>query len=482
MPCPPDVAHEPRYLDGSRVKELSCGSLTVLEDRTKPDGRTIRLFFVRVPPPGNNPEPDPVFTAGGADLARNGGFNGGPLAERVNREVIIMNERGVGLSEPNLACPEVQQLALPTSGAPLGSRDMQPRFLVAVQACHDRLEAQGIDLASYNLAEAAADAEDLRTALGIETWNITATGTASAIAFEIMRRFPEHVRAAWFDSPAAPQVDLFTQAVLGTRYSIREVAKACAAQPACHAAYPRVLVAWRQVLQRLHENPVELSADEGYGVVVDDASAVRVMRGMLSWFDYRFLPSLFRLRNHRFTHRRSPTFDIYPEVNLGRNVEPWQSDPVLSHGYTVDHWDEWRFSAGAFYSILCHDELPFVAHASLSQAVDGDPWYVRAYGHRNPYIEACGRWDVGSAEADPHDPVVSDIPTLILHPHFDPFSPFPLIKQTAKTLLTSWVVDLQWGHNVLSQDCPVAIRNGWIDDPTSPPDTSCVADMPEMRL
>jgi hypothetical protein len=39
------------------------------------------------------------------------------------------------------------------------------------------------------------------------------------------------------------------------------------------------------------------------------------------------------------------------------------------------------------------------------------------------------------------------------------------------------LVDLRWGHWVFASECALEIRDGWIDSPTSPPDTSCVADM-----
>ena len=64
--------------------------------------------------------------------------------------------------------------------------------------------AQGVDLGAYNLREVAADAEDLRIALGIERWNLRGLGSGSRIAFEILRRYGEHVRAVWLDSPEIP--------------------------------------------------------------------------------------------------------------------------------------------------------------------------------------------------------------------------------------------------------------------------------------
>ena len=42
-----------------------CGYLTVPEDRSKPDGRTIRIFVMRVPAVSANPKPDPIVVLSG---------------------------------------------------------------------------------------------------------------------------------------------------------------------------------------------------------------------------------------------------------------------------------------------------------------------------------------------------------------------------------------------------------------------------------
>src|SRR6266545_7002227 len=99
------------------------------------------------------------------------------------------------------------------------------------------------------LAQMAADAEDLRIALGIHRWNLITYGTTSQIAFEIMRRYPEHIRSVSFDSPMAPQVDRFTQAVVGTEWAFGRVVQACKASSACHEAFPHLRAAWREALR-----------------------------------------------------------------------------------------------------------------------------------------------------------------------------------------------------------------------------------------
>src|SRR6266508_1268720 len=61
----------------------------------------------------------------------------------------------------------------------------------------------------------------------------------------------------------------------------------------------------------------------------------------------------------------------------------------------------------------------------------------------------------------------------------------PLVEGAARGLSRSWVVEYpSWGHNPFSSDLPGSteecsreIRASWIDAPTAPPDTSCIADV-----
>ncbi len=336
-----------------------------------------------------------------------------------------------------------------------------------MQACHDRLTAEGVDVGAYNLAEIAADAEDLRMALGIDQWNLITYGTSSSISFEMMRRYPQHIRAVVFDSPEAPQVDLFTEAVAATKYAVGQVADACAADARCDRRFPDLRGALNQTLRRLHTTPSR-STIEKVPVVIDDATAVRMVRGMFTWNAATLPRDIYSIRDYGLRG------DLEPGAEFDACC-----DPVFFHGYMV-YYD--LGSIGAFYSILCHDEVPFVDRGALGQAAAGDPWYVGAY-IRSPYFKACRAWDMGtSSAADPHDPVVSDIPTLILHGRFDPFSPLPLIQEAARTLSKGWVVDFPTlSHNVLATDCAQQIRNAWIDHPTLAPDTSCIATMPPVE-
>lgn len=369
VPCPPDVT---RGIEN----EMSCGYLRVLEDLTSPDGRTIRVFIVRIEPPNGEPAPDPIFCPDcDTDMVQVPNYGGAAgIAERTHRELIIMDPRGVGHSKPALGCPEVASTA---GAATWGGAGWRRAFLAAMQACHDRLTAKGIDVAAFNLQEIAADAEDLRIALGIDQWNLITHGTPSSISFEMMRRYPEHIRAVVFDSPEAPQVDAFTEAVVATRYAVAQVAEACAADAWCDRHFPDLRGAMNKTLRRLGRRPSR-STIEKVPVVIDDATAVRMVRNMFIWNGAGLPRDIYSIRDYGFRG------DLEPGAELDACC-----DPVLYHGYMIYYE---LGSIGTFFSILCRDEVPFVDRTALTEAAGTKPWYVDAYVH-SPYFKACERWD-----------------------------------------------------------------------------------------
>jgi hypothetical protein len=66
---------------------------------------------------------------------------------------------------------------------------------------------------------------------------------------------------------------------------------------------------------------------------------------------------------------------------------------------------------------------------------------------------------------------------------FNPFSPRPLVEEAASTFSRSYIVEFpNQSHNVLGLTCGPMVRNAWINNPDSPPDTACVDDLPPIRF
>src|SRR5262249_3894597 len=100
--CPADVAVQ-------LVVRHRCGYLTVLQNRSEPAGKRVKVFVVTIIPPGR-PRADPMLSFG-FDLGFSAEFgSNAPLAARVGRITYLMDPRGTGHSTPSLACPETNQL------------------------------------------------------------------------------------------------------------------------------------------------------------------------------------------------------------------------------------------------------------------------------------------------------------------------------------------------------------------------------------
>ena len=483
VPCPPDVTDR---VDQDQIPPnvLTCGYLTVLENRSDPSQGTIRLFVLQAAPASGQTPPDPIFITGRELVGRSPWAL--PFGYRVGRVTMSMDRRGAGRSEPSLVCPEVRQLTSPSAGIVLGSDQMTSALLDAVEACHDRLSAEGVDLSSYNVAEMAADAEDLRVALGIDEWNLLSYGTASAISFEILRRYPEHVRSATFDSPLPPTVDRFTQAIEGTEYAFDQVVAACTARPSCDQEYPHLHAAWRQALHRLDEGPSTFR-DEDLDVVVDDATAVRYLRnnlalGVNETQDISEFPlAIYQLRDHGWENGGPAGNEVgwasTPPMYVGYEVQ-W-GDPGALHAEALAGRWVGRPSEGTFYSYMCEDEVPFVDEKALEQAADARPWYVDAYV-KSPYPEICDRWEAIPAGEDPHTAMTSVVPILTFSGRFDPYSNYPLVEQGTAGFANRTILRVPArSRNALSVECTAAIRDAFVTDPGTQPDTSCLSEIHE---
>src|SRR4051812_16686335 len=133
-----------------------CGYLTVPEDRSKPGGRTIRIFVLRLPATSPNPKPDPIVVLsggpGGGGSIQFGQFLGSPL--NVERDIILFDQRG-SLQSSRLGCAEYDEALNSAISIPFTSDEQTAKQVAAVTACRDAATAAGIDRASYDTAENA---------------------------------------------------------------------------------------------------------------------------------------------------------------------------------------------------------------------------------------------------------------------------------------------------------------------------------------
>jgi pimeloyl-ACP methyl ester carboxylesterase len=244
-PCP--FAPPP----GTRV---ACGTLTVPEDRSKANGRTIQLAVAVYESSSSAPQADPVvYLSGGPGSGALDELVAGawriflPILEK--RNLVVIDQRGTGHSVPKLSCTEFSS----TSDA-LTSVD-----LTKLQACHDRLTGLGVDLSQYNTAANAADIRSLRTALGYASWNLLGISYGTRLAQEIMRQSTEGLRSIVLDSTLPPDVDLLAKSAADMARSLQHVFDTCDAKPYCDRTTPNFLERLDAGVDKLNASPLSVN-------------------------------------------------------------------------------------------------------------------------------------------------------------------------------------------------------------------------------
>jgi hypothetical protein len=163
----------PKLPGADELAKASCGYLVVLENRSRPTGRTIRLMVAKYPARSPEKRADPVvYLAGGpgdiAPLEVNGLIAGDFIRDR---DIVVVSQRGTMFSEPALTCAPTDDFARELLSLRFYSAATERAHLAATEACHRELAATGADLSAYNSTESAADVADLRNVLGIAAWN-----------------------------------------------------------------------------------------------------------------------------------------------------------------------------------------------------------------------------------------------------------------------------------------------------------------------
>jgi pimeloyl-ACP methyl ester carboxylesterase len=453
-----------------RGREITCGFVTVPEDRDEPGGNRVRIAVAIVKAEVGPTADDPIFYLDGGP----GGESLEPLEftfDRVfqpfaqTRDLVFFDQRGIGLSEPNLDCVEDLDLTYELLDDDLPNAEFLARQYEAIQACRDRLVADGIDLSHYNSATNAADVADIRIALGYDEINLLGISYGTRLAQTVMRDHPEGIRSVVLDSVYTPDVDLAVSTPANLDRALDELFEGCADSSECAELYPDLEPRFFALVEELDGSPLLIQASDfltgdEYDVIVDGAGLLGVVfQGLYS---EEIIPTLPQLID---------------EVEQGQTA-------TLSQLVSINLSNVPFISVGMHLSVQCAEEIPFSDPADVDVADDSYPgfgdFFETAPTIGPPVFELCSIWDVPALGAVENEAVSSDIPTLVLAGEYDPITPPEWGRRVTATLRNSrFLLAPGLGHGVsLGSDCTALVSLAFIEDPTGSLDTACIDELP----
>jgi pimeloyl-ACP methyl ester carboxylesterase len=238
------------------------GRLRVPENRAKPAGRTIELAYARVRSPAAEPGPPLVFLNGGP------GQPATPIADDpatleewrellARADVVFLDQRGTGRSTPSLALAFDESLP---EDFFLDVAAARAYFLGAERRAREHFQAQGIELAAYDVVESADDVEAVRAALGVEQIDVLGYSFGTVLATAALRRHPEHVRRAVLVGTETAEEWGSLPTLLETQ--IEKLACLAAADPGVNHAVPDMAELLARVLDRLEREPLFVEVED----------------------------------------------------------------------------------------------------------------------------------------------------------------------------------------------------------------------------
>jgi pimeloyl-ACP methyl ester carboxylesterase len=457
-------------------RPVRCAYLPVPEDRGDPNGRSIRLAVAIFEAAGADADEAPLVWLdggpGGASVEQIASLITGATGRLIlpggrsltaDRDLVLIDQRGTGHSQPSLRCPELEPFDRPGTDPAVGRAEADRAVVSAALACRDRLTAERVNLAAYTSAESAADINDLRLALGREQVNLYGVSYGTRLALTVMRDFPTAVRSAVLDSPVPLQVDLYTGAFSGAQRALDLVFEGCAADRACRAAYPDLRQTFYDLVARLNADPLPFTSQ--------NAATGRSEPAVLTGDD--LVGALFDILYV------TPAVPLVPAIIA--NVRDGRLDSFLLLLRQIA--ESGSISQAMYYSVQCGEEAPF---GSASDRVAAErtvrPELAQAlrpvFGGRMQSI--CAAWPARRAAPVENEPVRSSIPTLILAGQHDPITPPAFAEVAATTLPNSTVVvfpGVAHGALLSTRTCPYDIMRAFLRNPTTRPNVECVAEM-----
>jgi pimeloyl-ACP methyl ester carboxylesterase len=450
--------------------EVDCGYVVVPENWDAPDGNAIRVAVAIFRSQAENPAADPLIYLDGGP--------GGATLETANltfgmlfapflaeRDVILFDQRGVGFSEPSLYCDAFYTEYLDVLAQNISINEENDRLLGAMLQCADEFVEQGIDLTAYTSAQNAADVNALREVLGYEALNLLGVSYGSRLALTIMRDFPEAVRTSILGATYPPQVDLILSGPEGTRRVFDLLFADCAADDRCSAAYPDLEQVFYDTVSALDAEPatvstVDITTGQTLSVVVNGSRFINTL--FLTLYATDLIPLMPR------------TVYQVAEGNFG-------FFPIL---LAVPITTEQIVSRGMYFSVQCHEEIPFIDPEAFEATLEIMP-ELRDYFESNELIVPfCETWPSGVADPVENEPVVSDIPTLIIAGSYDPITPPEWARSAAESLANHFYFELRnASHDAsLANACARGLIRTFLADPETEPDGARVAQIGPPRF
>jgi pimeloyl-ACP methyl ester carboxylesterase len=456
------------FLEMPEGANYECMYVTVPEFHNEDNERNIKLGVIRLLSTADMPA-DPLFFAEGGPGGSN--IDQAPMIARnmldgdetvytdllSTRDLVFFTQRGTLYAEPALMCSgETMAPVLEALFAGLSVQERKQIETDAIKACFEEYTEAGVDFAAYNSVVNAADVNSIREVLGYDKIILYGDSYGTVLSQHVMRDYPDTLAAVILDGVdtlSAPS--WVTQEDAEFQSALEYVIGLCAADEACSEAYPNLAEDVEAVYQKLQTEP-RLVDLEGTQYYLDEnlvASAI---------YDALYDPL---------------TASILP-LAVDSLLKDKRDERIQILYYLIVPRFE-SISLPMHFAMVCSEDPV----TSIDDAISLDEVYsiVSEYARSDAssYIEMCSYLKLPVLPDETDIPISSDVPVLLLSGVFDPATPANNAEEVLATLPNGFSFEFPYGGHVqfLTGDaCAESIVAAFIADPTTEPDSNCIAE------
>lgn len=433
------------------------GHMEVPQRAANPNGPTFKLA-IGVFKSRNEASKDPVvLCAGGPGLSYLDDFVPGFVGELGDlflddRDVVIIESRGLKYSEPYLYIPEIEKLQLSLLDQNLSADQTIEQYIEVLNKAYDGFSSQGIDLSAMNPEEMANEIAFVMTQLGNDTFSMFGSSYGTVLVQYMLLNHPSRLSSAVLNG----SVNIHRSAYdmhKGTAEGLENAFTALSKDAELAAAYPNLKRRFLQKISDLNKNPDTLSltfypTGEEYRVVLN-GNRVALWLFHQMYYNTQLPRSLDKICKGNYEEIISNPGLIFPipEFSTGLSLSVFltgTADPKPEHWLKDSEYEE------------------LVKGASLSMF--GPYFYSKA-------IEA---WPV-TPRAQPEE-VRSKVPLMLMGGKFDHLCTPAYAREFASRQNNAYLYlfDNVVHSPVDSGPCAIIMMKEFLDNPAKAPNSDCM--------
>jgi len=438
--------------------KFSYGYMKVPEFSNKPNGNAIELAVAIFKCKSDTATHKPlVLCAGGPGSSNMDTFIPDLTADLgelflYERDIIIIESRGLKYSKPYLVCPGLEELQLSLVEKNLTADETIDLYLNTLQFVYNKFIGEGVNLSAFNSLEISNEIVYVMKQLGYEKFSLFGTSYGTMLAQYLLLNHSDRLVSVVMNGTMDLNrggYDMHTNMI----NKLDSIFEKCQDDPKYAAAFPDLKSRFLDLLKRLNEKPDTIMAKYG----VDGKIYKIILNGN------RLSVWLF---NQMYANTQIP-------LTIHKILSGDYSEIIESPGLIFPLHD---FSMGLSLSVFL-SETPDIKPNNIP--IDGEyADLVRGCGTSlfTPYFwnKAKNVWKVNNTDANKS--VVTSVPILMLAGKMDYLCLPSYAIEFSKRQKNSYLYIFEGvAHSpVDAGPCAIMMMKEFIDNPTIAPDNSCM--------